>query len=623
MTTTPRALQIAVQHHQAGRLQQAERIYRQILREDPNQPDALHLVGLVAFQQNNSAAAIRDMRRAIELNPDSAPYHNNLASVYLAVRRLDEAAACCSRALQIRPDFAEARGNWGRVLAQRGDLPQAVEAYRLALGPNPHSPKLHFHLGEALWRTDRIEEALDSFRTAVRLDPGNYDAYSMMGCVLLEAGRPDEAIDCFRRAVEIEPNGPDVHVNLGRALREAGQFDEAEACCLRALEIDPQTTAAHYVFGAILAIRGRFAEATDRFREVLALEPDHADARLALAGLINDSSDLDEDPRRAEQRLRQENLPQLARCKLHFALGKDYDGRRQWERAFLHYREGNRAANATFDQREFQQGVDAIIETFTDSLLARTPSDGRDSDLPIYIVGMPRSGTTLIEQILSSHPGVAPGGEIGVMKIVGPLIPSFSSLDVYPRSVGRFDSNTIRRLADACLDRLRAIAGDADRATDKTPSNFLHLGMISLLLPNARVIHCRRHPLDTCLSCYFQYFPHRVDFAYDLDDLGVYYRHYRRIMEHWRPRLKLPILDVHYEELVANQEEVSRRLIDFCGLPWHDGCLDFHLNPRPVHTLSNWQVRQPIYSNSIGRWKNYEQFLGPLKESLGWSSTGE
>jgi tetratricopeptide (TPR) repeat protein len=616
-------LQVAVEHHQAGRLEEAEEIYRRILREDPDQPDALHLAGLVAFQHNDSEAAIRDMRRAIELKPDSAPFHNNLASVYLAVRRLDEAAACCSRALQIQPDFAEAQGNRGRLLALRGELPQAIEAYGLALKSNPQSSKLHFHLGEALWRTDRIEEALDSFRTAVRLDPGNHEAFSMMGCVLLEAGRADEAVECFRRAIQIESDGPDIHVNLARALRQAGRLDEAEACSLRALEIDPRAAAAHYVLGAILLIRGRLAEAAGRFRNALALDPDHADARLALSGLIGGSNEPDEELERTEQRLRRQDLPKITRCKLHFALGKEYDRRRQWERAFHHYREGNRAAGATFDQGEFQEGVDAIIETFTDSLLARTPTGGNQSDLPIYVVGMPRSGTTLVEQILSSHPAVAPGGEIGVMKIAGPLVPNFSSLDVYPRSVGRFDAGTIRRLADACLERLRAIAGGASRATDKTPSNFLHLGLISLLLPNAKVIHCRRHPLDTCLSCYFQYFPHRVDFAYDLDDLGVYYRHYQRVMDHWRSRLRLPMLEVQYEELVADQEAVSRRLIDFCGLPWHDGCLEFHRNPRPVLTLSNWQVRRPIYTHSIGRWKHYEPFLEPLKKSLGWSATGE
>jgi len=304
---------------------------------------------------------------------------------------------------------------------------------------------------------------------------------------------------------------------------------------------------------------------------------------------------------------------------LNFALAKAFNDCGHWDRAFDHYHRGNRLADVAFDPAASLAYVKAMIDTFTPEMLAARSSFGRESSRPVFIVGMPRSGTTLVEQIVASHPQVTGAGELDDLRVLGFEVPSLSkSPQPYPRCMADIDRQLATGLADRYLARLHAIDPNARRVTDKMPQNFLYLGLIGMLLPEARVIHCRRHPLDVCLSCYFVNFTQRLSFAYDLNSLGVYYRHYEMLMDHWRRVRPAAMLEVDYEGLVADQEGVSRRLIEFCGLDWHPACLSFHKNRRPVETASSWQVRRPIYSGSVQRWKHYEKYLDPLKEALAW-----
>jgi hypothetical protein len=269
-------------------------------------------------------------------------------------------------------------------------------------------------------------------------------------------------------------------------------------------------------------------------------------------------------------------------------------------------------AGQGFQPAQWHQYVERIADTFDDKRLAEGRRKGRDEDVAILIVGMPRSGTTLVEQILSSHPRLHGAGELTWLSEIAQSLPA-----AYPEGATRIDADTAKSLGGYYLDRLREFAGDAVRITDKAPVNFLHLGLMALLLPNTRVIHCRRNPLDTCLSCYFTNFTHGHSFTNDFSDLATYYRGYRRLMDHWQEVRPLDLIEVDYESLVADQEGVSRRLVEFCGLDWDPRCLRFHENGRPVATASKLQVREKLFSSSVGRWRVYQRFLTPLIEALG------
>jgi hypothetical protein len=297
---------------------------------------------------------------------------------------------------------------------------------------------------------------------------------------------------------------------------------------------------------------------------------------------------------------------------LHFALGKAYDDLGQYDCAIQHFDAGNRLkhrTNGSYTPAGHAAGVDRQIATFTDDFFARNAALGSDCQMPILVVGMPRSGTTLVEQILSSHPHVSAGGELGFW---GELAVSFAM-----SPAGRIDPAWAATTAREYQALLSGISLTARRVTDKLPHNFLHIPMIHSVFPRARVIHCRRHPIDTCLPIYFENFARRMEFAYDRSDLFAFYRQYQRLMAHWRSVLSTEcFFEIQYEELVANREPWTRKMIAFCGLEWGDACLHSQRNPRPVRTASVWQARQPVYLTSVARWRRYEPWLGPLRELL-------
>lgn len=317
-----------------------------------------------------------------------------------------------------------------------------------------------------------------------------------------------------------------------------------------------------------------------------------------------------------------EAIPPPRRAALHFALGRLLDRRDDIDGAFRHYHAGNRikAALAPFDAAAHAAYTDRLIEIFDQRFFAERAGFGSPSERPVFIVGMPRSGSTLVEQILSCHPDVTAAGEHDEMRRIARRLPeAVESTARFPDCVAAITPDIAAGLAAAylaSLERLDPPPGDARRVADKMLGNFLRLGLIALMFPNARVIHCRRDPLDTALSCYVQSFERGMRFTYDLAHLGIAYRHYERLMAHWRRALPLAMLDVQYEALVADQEGTSRQIVDFCGLDWDPCCLAFHEKERQVRTASFWQVRQPLYASSVGRWRRYEAHLGPLIEAL-------
>ncbi len=544
--------------HQAGRLAEAEKVYRQVLDIQSDQFDSLHLLGVIFFQRGDPAAAVEQIDRALKGNPDDVVALNNRGNALHALQRFDEALASYDRALALRPDYTDALCNRGAAL---------------------HELKRY---DEALAASDRI----------IALQPDCAEAHSNRGNTLRALGRYDEAVEACDRALALQPDLVDAYMNMGSILKDLGHLREAQEAYVDALRLDPS-----------------LADVYVHLADSKTFEPGepHLSAMEALAA-------------------RTEGLSKTDRMQLDFALGKAHADLKDYGLSFKHLLAGNAAKRATisYDENAAFALFDQIERVFSRELIAKKSDCGDPSTLPIFVIGMPRSGTTLIEQIIASHPQVHGAGEL---QTLNDIILTVRGVDgdatPYPQFVPALDDAALRQIAVRYVAELRALAvksGQINSAfvTDKMPSNYFFVGLIHLALPNAKIVHTVRDPVDTCVSCFSKLFSGEQTYTYDLGELGRYYRRYEQLMGHWHRVLPTNrILDVCYEDVVADLEAQARRIIAYCGLPWDDGCLSFHKTDRPIHTASATQVRQPIYKNAVGRWRVYEEHLGPLLTALG------
>ncbi len=620
-------LALAMQHHQAGQLAQAEALYRGVLQEAPEHPHALHLLGVLVHQAGRHEDGARLIERALALHGPHPVFCSNLAAVYLALDRLPEAAARCREAIRLNPHLADAHGNLGLALLRLGQYAEAETALRNVLRLNPRHIDARCNLAAIFHRQGQLPEALSLLQDTVRLAPRSAQAQNDLGGVLLALGQPEPAIEHLQEAVRLRPDFAEAHSNLGLAHRELGQIDLALQRFREAIRLNPGYAGAHNNLGYTLEFHGQVDEALSEFHEALRLDPDNARALASLSGLAAAGRYQLSDAEREHLRSlsTRSDLSADDRGRLHFARARLLDKAGDYDQAFEHYRQGNelrkvyvRRRGAAFDPAEQQRVVDALRDAYSPAYFEGVRSLGDTSELPVFIVGMMRSGTSLAEQILASHPRVFGAGELrDIDRLVAHLPRRLGTTEAYPACIHRLDAPTVRALAGEHLERLRQRGGEAARVIDKQPFNFLHLGLIATLFPRARIIHCRRDPVDTCLSCYFQNFGEPMGFTLDLEHLGLYYREYERLMAHWAQVLPVPVFELDYEELTADQEAVSRRLVAFCGLEWDERCLRFHETRRPVRTASTLQVRRPMYRDAVGRWKRYAAHLGPLLEALG------
>ncbi len=489
-------------------------------------------------------------------------------------------------------------------LARQGK--DALAALENAAALMPEDAEAHSSLGNALRALGRLEESAARHRRAIAIAPQYADAHNNLGTTLQDLGQLEEAADSYRRAVAIKSEFALAHHNLGVTLRQLGRFTEAEASCGRALEIDPRFPAALVLLAELHADQGRFAAAEDALKRALAVDPDLAEAWAGMAGLRK-MTEADAGWLEQAQRIAARPPPPRQEIHLRYALGKYFDDTADYPRAFDNYRRANeltKRIGASYDRQRTAAAVDRLIERHARLWIEQMAARANASPRPVFIVGMPRAGTTLAEQILASHPAVFGAGELAFWGSE-PARSAAAGGDVGEAALGR--------LAAEYLRRLETLSADAQRVLDKMPENFLCLGLIHAALPRAKIIHMQRGPIDTCLSIYFQNFMTAHAYAADLEDLAHYYGQYSRIMEHWRATLPAgAILDVAYEDLVAETETWSRRMLEFLDLPWHPDCLEFHRTPRAIGTFSKWQARQKISRSSVGRWRHYEEFLGPL-----------
>ncbi len=459
------------------------------------------------------------------------------------------------------------------------------------------------------------EQALSCHRRALAIEPAYAEAHNDLGSVLQDLGHLEEALASFRRATELRPDFALAHSNLGNVLSLQHRTEDAELSCRRALELNPRLTAAIVQLAELQATHGEFATAEKLLKHAVTIEPNMPEA---WAGLVrwrrmgsDDAAWLAQAQRIAEQR-----LPPRREIPLRYAIGKYCDDVGDYEQAFANYRHANelsKAGRPTHDRRRLTLGFARLVESFDGPWLCRARLDPDPSERAVFIIGMPRSGTTLAEQIFASHPSVFGAGEL-------PFWNAAATAYTASNGIAENERAAARRLADDYAAMLGTVAPDAHRVVDKMPGNFLHLGLIHAALPNAKFVHLRRNPIDTCLSIYFQNFEASHSYANDLEDLAHYYGEYLRIMAHWRQILpREAILEIPYEELVADPEAWSRNMLEFIELPWDAKCLEFHRNSRAVGTFSKWQARQKISTASVERWRHYAQFIGPLRRLTGAS----
>ena len=529
--------------------------------------------------------------------------------------KLQVAEASCLSILNKYPNYPDAILLLGLIAQQVGRFDLAIARFQQALAIKPNYPDAHYNLGNTLQMLSRLEEAIDCFNQTLICNPNFAMAHNNLGIIYIELERLEEAIAQFNKAIAIKPDYALAHNNIGNALKNLGRNSEAIIHFEKALLIDPDYVDAHNNFGTLLQDMGQKDDAIKHYEMALTLKPDFAAVHYNLSKI---------DPK-------QEQIPFIKRLlasptiaeedamNFHYTLGNIYNHIKSYSDEFEHFIKGNALKRKTliYDSTKHSAFVESLIDFFSENYFKEKAIYGSDSELPVFILGMPRSGTTLVEQIVSSHPQVYGADELDKIRLMETAIAKqFETVTPYPACMSLLDESTLQKFATEYLQKLRSYSKEATRITDKMPSNFLHIGFIKMLFPNARIIHCRRHPLDTCTSIILNNFASGNEYTYDLIEIGKFYLDYERLMTHWHKVFPNKIFDVQYEELISNQENISLQLINYLGLDWDEACLAFHNNDRAVRTASNLQVRQPVYNKSINRWKNYEEHLQPLIETL-------
>ena len=616
---TAQALELALRHHGGGDLAQAESIYRQVLQGDGKNPFANHLLGVVHHQQGDNERARKRIAKALRAAPGYADAHANMGLVLQALGRFRDALASYQKVLALRPGTAGDYINLGNVHRDLERPEDALTAYRRALSLDPGAPDTLNNLGLLYGETGQPEDAVACFRQALEARPGFVDVLLNLGNVLMEGESGEEALSRYREALRIEPDSPAAHFNLANALKELERMDDAIGHYRQAVTLSPGFAGAHNNLGLALQEAGKIEQAMDSFRNAIAADPDHAPAHRHLAHIKKHRSH-DADIRAMEDALARPGIGGEQKMHLSFGLGKAFEDLRDYDKAFHFFRQGNDLKwrdGGRFMERQTAL-FDSLMDLFQPSFFEARRDFGCPDETPIFLLGLPRSGSTLLEQILASQPRVAGTGEKptlsrAIEEVFGdPLEPGFTD------TINGADAEDFRRAGLAYAKALRAPGLDAPIIADKMLDNFVHVGLIKLMLPKAKVVHCRRRAEDHCLSIYKCHFAgDSYPYSYSLQALADYHGLYRELMAHWERALPGFMFDAGYEDLIADQEGKTRDLLAFCGLPWDDRCLDFHNTERTVKTASVEQVRKPLYDSSVAAWKRYEQHLAPLLGRLG------
>jgi tetratricopeptide (TPR) repeat protein len=618
---TELAFQVARKLQERGELIDAEQLYTAVLRSRPSHYGSLLALGLICASANRLDHARRFLTQAIAVNGDGAEAHGSLGAVLNSVGDRTAAAASYEKALALAPDHPGVHYGYAALLHSLGRNPEAIQHLRHALSRRPDHLDALFLLGNLFYAGAQNAESIECYLKILQFSPRHAETHNNLANVYQQLGQMDRAITHYQTALEIKPDYADAHGNLGNAYLVLDRLEESIEQNRRALALKPSRFGSHNNQGVAYQALGRFDEATRAYERALELVPRDAAVHLNLANM--------ERFKRGDRRLpglrkllrEVESLDVENQIAAHFAMGKALGDLGQSQDAFRHLLKGNALKRGTIDYDEPQRLAmfENIRTIFSPDFMKAGSGGGDRSWSPIFVVGMPRSGTTLMEQVLASHSKVFGAGELEAFKeAIKECVDSHGIVPAYPLLCEHLSQDHIRQLGETYTAKTRPRAPGAERIVDKMPLNFCFVGLIHLALPNARFINVRRDPLDTCVSCFSLLFSGSQPFAYDLAELGRYFRGYERVMEHWHEVLPPDVMiDVQYEDLVDDLEGTARRALRHCGLGWEDACRDFHDTKRAVRTASQMQVREPVYRRSIGSWRRYAEFLEPLGQALG------
>lgn len=623
MSNSQNKLAAAWDAHQKGKLPAAEKQYRAVIRSQPGNPDALYLLGMLCFDTERwemSAGFIERAIRAAEAAKRKVDPQWRLAcgSAWQRVDQQEKALAQFDRVLAEEPESVDALFCRGTALQSLEKLDDAIEAYKETLDRDPHHVEAAYNFGITLRDAKKPEIALRALRKTILLKPDHAEAHAALAPLMEDLGWREDALEIYRRAIELLPDSGRLITAYSRALMTSGKVEQAEAVLKPLLEKYPEAPGLQAQFASVRLFRGDRETAAKIASGIVEKYPQTAGVHFTLAQAERNADH--------EARIAQINEALAAGVEeketesaLEFALATRYEALKRHEEAFGHYiranarkREALADRGVVYDREADDAHADMLTTVYAGPEVFEGPT-GSDSEVPVFIVGMPRSGTTLTEQILASHPQMAGAGELTA---IGNAVKRMRETLGYPRNPPT--GKALGNIAQRYVQRLREVDAEAQRVTDKMPGNYHHVGLITRIFPKARIIHCRRNPVDNCLSCFIQNFgADGLSWSLDLEDAAHQYRGYHRLMAHWRKILPPGrMLEIDYEDTVADLEGQARRLVDFVGMEWDDECLSFHENKRAVITASHDQVRQPIYNTSVGRWKKYGPKVMPLVEAL-------
>ncbi len=631
----------------------AEFICREHLERTPGSIDHMRLLGNALSRQGRHPEAEQVVRQAISLRPDHPHLHEDLGSVLALQERYAEAVPCFEQAIRLEPQLPLAHKKLGQALAALGRGSEADESFEEFFDRDPARGKVAVALDHL--RAGRKEEALDTLRAALRenadnidalrvlaqlywredkqlsdaeallrrvtqLAPGHTMAWTMLGGILLESHRHAEAKECYLAAIRTDSASAVAWSGLGITHSHAGDVDKAIEAFERSIALRPGNANVHLSYGHALKTRGDQAAALRAYRAAIAAKPDFGEVYWSMANLKVFRFD-DAEIRAMEEQVARNDLNESADIHFRFALAKAYEDRGDFDRSWHYYESGNERQRKTVfhDPVAMELRHEQIASVFTPELFAKFAGEGHQSAAPIFIVGLPRSGSTLVEQILASHSQVEGTAELPTLVHLAFSIGRYRpDRTRYPESVRDLRGRDLKAYGRQYIEEAAAFRStDRPFFTDKMPNNFSHVGLIHMILPNAKIINARRHPFDSCLGGFKQLFAKGQHFTYDLAELAAYYRQYDETMKYWHRVLPGKVLDVHYEETVADLETQVRRILAHCRLPFEEACVHFHENKRAVKTASSEQVRQPIYTDALGYWRRYEKHLGTWQEELG------
>jgi len=647
-----KTLHAAVGAMRANRPLRAEEICRDHLVTHPGSVAHLRLLGHALLKQKRLVEAEEQLRFALSLEPNNPHLHEDLGSVLALQERYDDAIPIFESAIAIEPKLPLVHKKLGQALAAIGRAGEADEAFgeyfennpdkaivargveqfqdgkdndaiatfREALRQNPENvDAMRFLANTYLRKKQNIGDAEALLRRATQIAPDFTDAWMLLGAILHERGRHPESIDSYRKAVTLSPDDAPAWAALGNAYAHAGDAVQAEQAYARSVTLDPHAPAAQMGHAHVLKTLGDQPGALAAYRAAIAAKPDFGEVYWSMANLKVFTFEDDEVTAMLEQ-LKRDDLPTGTEVHFRFALGKAFEDRKDYDSAWHYYDTGNQKQRmeVAWDALEFEDRCEKVIEIFDSGFIGTHDGHGCDAPDPILIVGLPRSGSTLIEQILASHSQVEGTAELPDLSRIASSIGRYRPDNLqYPETVRDLRPKDWRAYGQQYIDDTRKYRVTGKPLfTDKLPNNFPHVGLLQLILPNAKIINARRHPLDSCLGSYKQLFGKGQTFTYDMFDLAEYYRLYDRMMRHWHEILPGKVLDVHYEETVLDLEGQVRRILEHCGLPFEQSCVDYHLTERAVKTASSEQVRQPIYTGGLGKWRHYEKHLGDWLDDL-------